>query len=62
NDKRRFVSMDLESKLTELKYDYVRLQNDLDKKESLNQNVDPLLKQLEDIEQQISDVRAKMNE
>lgn len=30
--------MDLESKLTELKYDYVRLQNDLDKKESLNQN------------------------
>ena len=54
--------MDLESKLTELKYDYVRLQNDLDKKESLNQNVDPLLKQLEDIEQQISDNRAKMNE
>ena len=54
--------MDLESKLTELKYDYIRLQNDLDKKESLNQNVDPLLKQLEDIEQQISDIRAKMNE
>ena len=54
--------MDLESKLTELKYDYVRLQNDLDKKESLNQNVDPLLKQLEDIEQQISDIRAKINE
>lgn len=54
--------MDLESKLTELKYDYVRLQNDLDKKELLNQNVDPLLKQLEDIEQQISDIRAKMNE
>ena len=54
--------MDLESKLTELKYDYVRLQNDLDKKESLSQNVDPLLKQLEDIEQQISDIRAKMNE
>ena len=54
--------MDLESKLTELKYDYVRLQNYLDKKESLNQNVDPLLKQLEDIEQQISDIRAKMNE
>ncbi len=54
--------MDLESKLTELKYDYVRLQNDLDKKESLNQNVEPLLKQLEDIEQEISDVRAKMNE
>ena len=54
--------MDLESKLTELKYDYVRLQNDLDKRNQLNQNVDPLLKQLEDIEQQISDIRAKMNE
>lgn len=54
--------MDLESKLTELKYDYVRLQIDLDKKESLNQNVEPLLKQLEEIEQQISDIRAKMNE
>ena len=43
--------MDLESKLTELKYyDYVRLQNDLDKRESLNQNIDPLLNQLEEIE------------
>lgn len=27
--------MDLESKLTELKYDYVRLQNDLDKRNRL---------------------------
>ena len=42
--------MDLESKLTELKYDDVRLQNDLDKRESLNQNIDPLLNQLEEIE------------
>ncbi|BBD89360.1 MULTISPECIES: SE1832 family protein [Staphylococcus] len=53
--------MDLESKLTELKYDYVRLQNDLDKRESLNQNIDPLLNQLEEIEKEIADVRAKMN-
>ena len=53
--------MDLESKLTELKYDYVRLQNDLDKRESLNQNIDPLLNQLEEIENEIADVRAKMN-
>ena len=44
--------MDLESKLTELKYDYVRLQNDLDKRESLNQNIDPLLNQLEEIEKE----------
>ena len=53
--------MDLESKLTELKYDYVRLQNDLDKRESLNQNIDPLLNQLEEIEKEIADVRTKMN-
>ncbi|MEJ7173869.1 SE1832 family protein [Staphylococcus caprae] len=53
--------MDLESKLTELKYDYVRLQNDLDKRESLNQNIDPLLNRLEEIEKEIADVRAKMN-
>lgn len=53
--------MDLESKLTELKYDYVRLQNDLDKRESLNQNINPLLNQLEEIEKEIADVRAKMN-
>lgn len=53
--------MDLESQLSELKYDYARLQNDLEKRESLNQNIDPLLKQLNDIEKEIADVRAKMN-
>ena len=31
--------MNLESQLDELKYDYVRLQNDLEKRESLNQNI-----------------------
>ena len=41
--------MDLESKLTELKYDYVRLQNYLDKKESINKNDDTILKKIEDI-------------
>ena len=35
--------MNLESQLDELKYDYVRLQNDLEKRESLNQNIDPLV-------------------
>lgn len=54
--------MDLNSQLEELKYDYVRLQNDLDKRESVGLETDPLIKQLEDIEQQISDVRAKMRE
>ena len=42
--------MDLESQLAELKYDYIRLQNDLEKKESLNQQIDPLVKQLEEIQ------------
>lgn len=54
--------MDLNSQLEELKYDYVRLQNDLDKRESVGLETHPLIKQLEDIEQQISDVRAKMRE
>ncbi|MDK7115070.1 SE1832 family protein [Staphylococcus pettenkoferi] len=54
--------MDLNSQLEELKYDYIRLQNDLDKRESVGLETDPLIKQLEDIEQQISDVRAKMRE
>lgn len=54
--------MDLESQLAELKYDYVRLQNDLDKRESLNQNIAPLVKQLEAIEQEISEIRSKMRQ
>ena len=54
--------MDLESKLTELKYDYVRLQNDLEKRESLNQQIDPLVKQLEAIEKEISEIRSKLRQ
>lgn len=54
--------MNLESQSDELKYDYVRLQNDLEKRESLNQNIDPLVKQLEDIELQISEIRSKLRQ
>ena len=54
--------MDLESQLDELKYDYTRLQNDLEKRESLNQNIDPLLKQLEDIEKEIAIIRSKLRQ
>ena len=54
--------MNLESQLDELKYDYVRLQNDLEKRESLNQNIDLLVKQLEDIELQISEIRSKLRQ
>ncbi|SLF40158.1 Uncharacterised protein [Mycobacteroides abscessus subsp. massiliense] len=45
-----------------LKYDYTRLQNDLEKRESLHQDIDPLLKQLENIEQEIAYVRSKLNQ
>ncbi|MDT3997849.1 SE1832 family protein, partial [Staphylococcus saprophyticus] len=48
--------MDLNEKLAELKYDYVRLQGDLEKRESVNQQVDPLVKQLEEIEKEIASV------
>ena len=54
--------MNLELQLDELKYDYVRLQNDLEKRESLNQNIDPLVKQLENIELQISEIRSKLRQ
>ena len=54
--------MKLESKLAELKYDYTRLQGDLEKRESLNQNIDPLVKQLKKIEKEKAKVRKQINE
>ncbi|NKR47319.1 hypothetical protein GS506_26415 [Rhodococcus hoagii] len=54
--------MDLKEKLAELKYDYVRLQGDLEKRESVNQQVDPLLRQLEDIEKEIASVRSEISQ
>lgn len=54
--------MDLKEKLAELKYDYVRLQGDLEKRESVNQKVDPLLRQLEDIEKEIASVRSEISQ
>lgn len=53
--------MNLNDKLAELKYDYVRLQGDLEKRESVNQDVDPLVRQLEDIEEEIASVRSEIN-
>ncbi|WP_251517979.1 MULTISPECIES: SE1832 family protein [Staphylococcus] len=54
--------MNLNDKLEELKYDYVRLQNDLDKRESVNQDVDPLVRQLDEIEQEMASVRSEMRQ
>ena len=53
--------MDLNSKLMELKDDYVRLQNDLEKRESLNQDIDPPHRQLAKIEEEIASVRSEIN-
>ncbi len=54
--------LNLESQLAELKQDYVRLQDDLEKRESTGQEVDPLIKQLEQIEQEIAHVRSQINQ
>ncbi|HLR19147.1 MAG TPA: SE1832 family protein [Staphylococcus sp.] len=54
--------MDLNEKLAELKHDYVRLQGDLEKRESVNQQVDPLLRQLEEIEKEIASVRSEISQ
>ncbi|EUR85669.1 hypothetical protein O233_02591, partial [Staphylococcus aureus M0021] len=55
-------SMSLENQLAELKYDYVRLQGDLEKRESLNLDTSALVRQLKDIENEIRNVRAQMQD
>lgn len=54
--------LDLESQLAELKQNYVRLQDDLEKRESTGQEVDPLIKQLEQIEHEIAHVRSQIKQ
>jgi len=54
--------MDLNDKLAELKHDYVRLQCDLEKRESVSQSVDPLIRQLEQIEQEMAEVRSEIRQ
>ncbi|MFV5902218.1 SE1832 family protein [Staphylococcus gallinarum] len=54
--------MDLNQKLIELKHDYVRLQGDLEKRESVNQQTDPLLKQLDELEQEIAAARSEISQ
>ncbi|MBU5914876.1 hypothetical protein JVW18_21605, partial [Vibrio cholerae O1] len=55
-------SMSLENQLAELKYDYVRLQGDIEKRESLNLDTSALVRQLKDIENEIRNVRAQMQD
>ncbi len=54
--------MDLEYKLRELKYDYVRVQGDLEKVENTGNNTVPLEKQLVDIENQIKETKDKIKQ
>ncbi|BAS45434.1 hypothetical protein SSCHL_0654 [Staphylococcus schleiferi] len=54
--------MDLENQLQELKLDYIRIQGDIEKRESTSQQVDPLVRQLEHIEHQIADIRAELQQ
>ncbi|MBO1205812.1 MULTISPECIES: SE1832 family protein [Staphylococcus] len=54
--------MDLNDKLAELKHDYVRLQGDLEKRESVSQSVEPLIRQLEQIEQEMAEVRSEIRQ
>ncbi|WRN72350.1 SE1832 family protein [Staphylococcus aureus] len=54
--------MSLENQLAELKYDYVRLQGDLEKRESSNLDTSALVRQLKDIENEIRNVCAQMQD
>ncbi|GGI40989.1 SE1832 family protein [Mammaliicoccus stepanovicii] len=54
--------MDLQSQLAELKYDYVRIQNDLEKRESTGNATDMLENQLVQLEEEIKKVRDQLNQ
>ncbi len=51
---------DIEYKIRELKMDYVRLQNDLEKLESVNGNISPLEKQLTEIETELQSLNKDL--
>ncbi len=52
----------LEYQIRELKLDYVRLQNDLEKLDSVNGNIAPLERQIAEIEKEISTLSRKLRE
>ena len=53
---------DIEYKLRELKLDYVRLQNDLEKLDSVNGNISPLERQIAELEDEISILSKQLRE
>jgi archaellum component FlaC len=56
----RVLKAEIEYQIQDLKSDYVRLQNDLERLESLNGNVSPIEKQLQDIEFQLSTLNKRL--
>ncbi|MEH7384385.1 SE1832 family protein [Bacillus sp. JJ1521] len=53
---------EIEYKLRELKLDYVRLQNDLEKLDSVNGNISPLERQIAELEVEISTLSKQLRE
>lgn len=53
---------EIEYQIQELKLDYIRLQNDLEKMDSVHGNISPLEKQIAEIELELSSLRKKLNE
>lgn len=51
----------IENNILELKLDYIRLQNDLEKLESVNGNTSPLEKQLNEIENELKKLRNQLS-
>lgn len=52
--------MDLKQHLESLKYDYVRIQGDLEKIESTGHSPQKMLEKLESIEQEIKETKEKI--
>lgn len=53
---------EIEYKIQDLKAEYIRLQNDLEKLESVNGNVGPLEKQITEIESELKILNQKLRE
>ncbi|MDQ0219220.1 hypothetical protein ELQ35_11605 [Peribacillus cavernae] len=53
---------DVEYNIQDMKADYVRLQNDLEKLESVGGNISPLQKQLDDIELELKTLYKQLDE
>ncbi|MBO8155802.1 MAG: hypothetical protein H0Z32_05020 [Bacillaceae bacterium] len=51
---------ELEDKISQLKMDYIRIQGDLDKMESVGGNVSPLEKTLQTLENELKELREQL--